>query len=185
MRIEQLKIEDYKQVIQNAITNREECLLYAMLPKNIVYKGKGEIDEEYCQEHDFDVYNSIDFGGGIVGFEGDLIFVVLKQGGWGIGEQLGLLVKDYLTNCGLNASIANNDILIDDAYKVASYSSANTGDGFIYTAIQITFNADNEIIRHICKKDSVKIPRGLTYYNIDKDDLLYNILNYIERTRNE
>ena len=181
----ELKLADYVQVISTAIANKQPCCLYAVLPKNIVYKGKGEIDKEYCQEHNIEIYNSVDFGGGIVGFEGDLVFIILKQDGWNIGEELGVLVKDYLVDCGLNANIANNDVLIDDIYKVASYSSANTGDGFIYTAIQITFNADNEIIRHICKKDSVKIPRGLTYYNIDKDDLLHNILNYIERTHNE
>lgn len=172
MQNELLKIEDYIQVISNNIANKQEVCMYAVLPKNIVYKGKGEIDEEYCQEHNVEVYNSIDYGGGIVGFEGDIVFIVLKQDGWNIGEELGALVKDYLVEQGLNTTIANNDVLIDDIYKVASYSSADTGDGFIYTAIQITFNADNEIIRHICKKDSVKIPRGLSYYNINKDELL-------------
>lgn len=179
----ELKLANYVQVISTTIANKQPCCLYAVLPKNIVYKGKGEIDKEYCQEHNIEIYNSVDFGGGIVGFEGDLVFIILKQDGWNIGEELGVLVKDYLTNCGLNASIANNDILIDDTYKVASYSSANVGDEFIYTAIQITFNADNEIIRHICKKDSVKIPRGLSYYDIDKIATLQFMLQEIEKIK--
>lgn len=178
MRTIELKLADYVQVISSAIAEKHSCCLYAVLPKNIVYKGKGKIDEEYCQEHGFEIYNSIDFGGGIVGFEGDIVLIVLKQDGWNIGEELGVLVKDYLVEQGLNATIANNDVLIDDIYKVASYSSANTGNGFIYTAIQITFNADNEIIRRICKKDSVKIPCGLSYYNIDKNELLELVKNF-------
>lgn len=172
MRIEQLKIEDYKQVIQNAITNQEECLMYAVLPKNIIYKGKGEIDEKYAMAHNFEIYNSIDFGNGIVGFKGDIVLVIIKKEGWNIGQTIIQELIDYLRSQGLNATEDNNDILIDGIYKVASYSSTNIGNNFIYTGVQVTFNADAGIIRNICKKNSVKIPKGLNEYNIDNQKIL-------------
>lgn len=182
MMIKQLKIEDYKQVIQDAITNKEECLLYAILPSNIIYKGKGEIDEQYAIANGFDIYNSVDFGCGIVGFEGDIVLVIIKQDGWILGEQVINRLAEFLYKEGLNVTVDNNDILIDGVYKVASYSSTKIGDNVIYTGIQVTFNANADIIRHICKKDSVKVPRGLGYYGLNNQsilDVLFTIIGGI------
>lgn len=179
MQSNELILDTYKDVINIAVQNKQETSFYAILPKNIVYKGKGGINEEYCKEHDIDIYNSIDFGGGIVGFKGDIVFIVIKQDGFEIDKQLAEIVNDFLIKQGLNTKYDNNDILVDDIYKVASYSSTNIGDNVIYNAIQITFNADPEIIKEICKKDSVKIPRGLNFYNINENELLQTILNYV------
>lgn len=180
MKIQELYLKDYQQTIKEAIQNKEDIVLWAVLPKNIVYQGKGEIDAKYCKKHDIDVYKSVDFGGGIVGFNGDIVLVILKQEGWDVGVKIIEKVKDYLTESGLNAGYNNNDILIDGIYKVASHSSVNVGDRFIYTGVQITFNADPEIIKHICMKNSVKVPRGLSYYSVDKNKILEFIIDYLQ-----
>lgn len=181
MQIEELFINNYKEVISNAIKNRQDTALYAILPKNIVYRGKGEINEEYCKQNNFEIYNSVDFGGGIVGFQGDIVIVVLKHEGWNVGEQFISILNEYLHNQGINSTIEGNDIMIDGIYKTSSHSSTNVGNNCIYTGIQITFNADPEIIKHICLKDSVKIPRGLNYYQIDKQEILNLVFNFFEK----
>lgn len=178
MKLQQLYIEDYQDVIRNGILSQQDCGFYAILPRNIVYKGVGDIDEQYCQEHDFQVYNSVDFGGGIVGFEGDIVIVIVKHEGWKVGENFMKTLNEYLQKQGLNSSLDGNDIMIDGIYKCASCSSVNISDRNIYTGIQITFNADADIIKHICKKESVKIPKGLNKYNINNQDVLQFVFEY-------
>lgn len=172
MEINELHLNDYVEIIKNAIANQQDSCFYSILPKNIVYRGKGDIDEKYCKANGFEIYNSIDFGGGIVGFEGDIVLVILKSEGWALGINLMQVVCNYLRDIKhLNATIEGNDILIDGIYKVASFSSVNVGNRVIYTGIQVTFSADKGIIDHICLKGSVKIPRGLNYYSVTNSEV--------------
>ena len=78
-------------------------------------------------------------------------------------------LKNYLTDKGLNCKIAENDLLVD-GYKCGSYMSRNI-DGVIYTAIHISINMDVDLIKSICTKPMVKIPKGLSEFGITTDEI--------------
>lgn len=181
MIIEELKIDTFENTISDNISKKQECVLYSLIPSNIVYKGKGTIDEDYAQEHGYIVYNSVDFGGGLVATKNDLVLVIIKKEGWLIGLNLIETLINYLKQKGINATLENNDVIIDDIYKVASFSSTNIGNRFIYTGLQCTFNPNVEDIKNICKyKPMKKIPKGLSDYNITSKELLEILLDKFE-----
>lgn len=175
MKVEELEFENYKETIAEAIANKEEAFFYSIIPQNIIYKGKGEIDEEFARKSGYDIYNSIDFGGGIVATKGDIVLVIIKQEGWKVGEQIIEQVKEILQEKGISAEIDGNDILIANKYKCASHSSTHIGNRAVYTGVQICFHADPDIIKRICKKESKKIPIGLSNFGIDNTELLVRI----------
>jgi len=182
MEIKQIFINDYKNVITDYITKKtQDIALYGIIPKHIVLKGKGEINLNYCYQNNIEVYESVDFGGGIVASPGDISLIILKHNGWDIGKELLTFIKDFLIQKGLKATIDSNDIVIDEKYKVASYSSVNLGNNYIYSGFQLSFNVNIDFIRKICLKPSVKIPKGLSEYSIYPQEVL-NIL--FERLKN-
>lgn len=180
MKKQELLIKNYRDVIDRAIRNREEIALYSIIPSNIIYKGKGEINEQVAQANGYEIYNSIDFGGGIVATRGDVVIIIIKQDGWSVGQEFLDLVIGLLKGKGLNATQDSNDILIDGKYKVASFSSVNVGDATIYTGIQVCFHADAELIGQICLKHSTKIPKGLADYQVAQYEIINILDNYIK-----
>lgn len=180
MNIKELKIETFKQEIQNAIIHKESNIFYSIIPTNIVYAGKGDIDLEYCQNNNYLVYNSVDFGKGLVATKGDIVIVVIKENGWEDYKTIAKVTINYLKSKGVNAEINSNDIIVDDKYKVASYSSVNIGNNYIYTGFQATFNPNIKDIESICKKKCKRLPKGLSEYKINAQDLLAEILDSIK-----
>lgn len=180
MIIEELKIENFQETIMKYIQNKTECMLYSFIPRNIVYKGKGVINEQYCVEHDYLIYPSIDFGGGIVATKNDLVVIIIKKDAWTLGNEIITKLIDYLSIKNINAKLVNNDIIIDDIYKSASFSSVNIGDGYIYTGIQCTFNPNVEDIKNICNnKPMKKIPKGLSEYGVYGQEILNLLRNKV------
>lgn len=176
MNISELRLETFEYTIGDAIRNKQECVLYSLIPANIVYAGKGTIDYDYCRSHNYIVYPSVDFGKGLVATKGDIVIVAITKDGWTEHLKIANVVIQYLKQRGINVSLKSNDIMIDDKYKVASYSSINIGDNVIYTGFQVTFNPNVEDIEAICKRPLTKIPKGLKDYGIVSQDLLNRIL---------
>lgn len=182
MKFEELKVENFKERIAEAVQQKEEIMLYAFAPHNLIYKGKGNINSPLAKRLGYDIYNTYDFGGGIVAAQGDIVLVIIKQEGWEIGKNIiEYATKKLREEFGLNAEFIDNDILVDKKYKVGSFSSTNIGDRYIYTGVQICFHADPDIITQICLKNSPnKIPRGLSYYNIANTDLMPFVLGFCD-----
>lgn len=180
MKKQELQINNYRDTISWAIRNKDEIALYSIIPSNIIYKGKGQINEEVATQNGYEIYNSIDFGGGIVATRGDVIIIIIKKDGWTIGEEFMNLLAQHLQGKGLRAEKSGNDILIDGIYKVASFSSVNIGDSTIYTGIQVCFTADSDLIRQICLKNSTKVPKGLSEYKINQSEIINILNNYIK-----
>lgn len=179
MKIDILTNINYIERIKQGIINKEEVFLYGCTQYPVVLKGQGEINEEYCRNNNIEVYPSFNAGGTIIMDKGDVDIVVLKKDGWDVGKYLGDNILQYLKNKGINASSDANDILIDGKYKVASYSSINLGDTinpYIYTAGHISINPNLKMIKCICKKEMVKIPKGLGNYSITTEEMVALVL---------
>lgn len=172
MKIDILTNENYIERIKQGILNQEEVFLYGCTQYPVVLKGQGAINEQYCKENNIEVYNSFNAGGTIIMDKGDVDIVALKKEGWKIGEELGNKILGYLKDKGLNITNDGNDILVDGKYKVASYSSINLGNGYIYTAGHISINPNVDMIKCICLKEMVKIPKGLGDYGITTEEIV-------------
>ena len=179
MKIDILTNINYVERIKQGIINKEEVFLYGCTQYPVVLKGQGDIDEQYCKNNNIEIYSSFNAGGTIIMDKGDIDIVILKEKGWDIGKYLGEQILQYLQAKAINVSLEGNDILVDGIYKVASYSSINLGDAinpYIYTAGHISINPNLEMIKCICKKEMVKIPKGLGEYGITTEEMVALVL---------
>jgi hypothetical protein len=71
---------------------------------------------------------------------------------------------------GLEVVQDNNDILVD-GYKVFSTSKASYNHSIIFCAVHISINCDTDLVRKICTKPMVKIPKGLSEYGITTEEM--------------
>ena len=118
---------------------------------------------------DIEVLHTQHMGGCIINFTGDVCVYNFQDDFNDFGQTFMCKLKNYLMGKGLNCKIAENDLLVD-GYKCGSYMSRNI-DGVIYTAIHISINMDVDLIKSICTKPMVKIPKGLSEFGITTDEI--------------
>ncbi len=135
---------------------------------------QGDCDTQYCEEHSIPVYLMERSGGTIVCSGGNIGISVITpvKRGWQTSAFMTTLTE-YLQNKGLDAKCAGNDILIE-GFKVASSAEIRVGDDLknVYSTYQISINQDIEAIKHICKKEMVKIPKALSDYGITTEEIV-------------
>lgn len=81
-----------------------------------------------------------------------------------------LFFTQYLKNKGINAQQIDNDILIDNLYKVCGTTHCFV-DNFYLSAVHISISVNLDNIKKICTKPMVKIPKGLADYGITGDEV--------------
>lgn len=166
---------DIEKELTNLINNRIEDCIYVVHKNPLVFKSKyGELNEEYCSEKNINICNSFNMGGIIVANVDDIDVGITKEEGWRVGKELLEFLKTSLEKLIPNKiSIDNNDLIIDDKYKVISYASINSNNRLIYTCVHISFNPDIELINNVCLKKMIKIPRGLSDFGITREEVIY------------
>lgn len=137
----------------------------------VIVSNSHEINDEYVRQTGFAVWNSRNFGGTIVAFPGDIDIGILKKDGFSVGKEFLQSMINKLSLLIQNIEIIGNDIIIDGKYKTISYASINVGDNYVYTVIHISLNPNVEIIKKICTKQMIKIPKGLIDYGLTTEDL--------------
>ena len=86
-------------------------------------------------------------------------------------------LKQYLINNNIDCEYQGNDLIVDGIYKVASYSTRRYGD-ILFTAFHIAINVNLEMIKKVCTKPMVKIPKGLSEYGIETFIIKKMFLNF-------
>ena len=182
---EMISLKDSKQYLKMALLAKEDMEAYYLYKEVVVIdSNKHEINYEYVASNDIMIWNIGNTGGTIVECIGDIGIVVLKKQGWDIGKRFLMYLKSKISEKVENVEINGNDIIIDGKYKVASCASVNLGDNVIYTAIHLSYNPDIELIKNICTKSMIKIPKGLKEYGFTLNDLK-NIVNGWETVINK
>jgi lipoate-protein ligase A len=151
------------------------------------YGNNNDCDLEYCKQNNIPVYNIDRCGGTIVCSPGTIGVALITNvdGGWQCEKMLKTF-SEYLRNKGIDCVVSNNDILIDGFKVVASMEWRVCDDlSKIYSAILLSYDVDIEAIRHICKKEMVKIPKGLKDFGLTQDELVLWCKNYFENLENE
>ena len=172
MFVEEVYNYNLKENVTNAIINNKKCFLYFVPQKTTVFVGYGHsIDEKQIKDLDIEVFNLNNEGGVIVSNKGSLIIGSFFDNAREFQEQLAIEICRLLMSKGYKAQIVDNDIIVDDTYKVASFSSRRFGRA-CFGAFQISFTQNMDLIKLLCKKRMVKIPRGLGEYGIEFDDVM-------------
>lgn len=169
---------DYLKELPNLISNKNETVF--VTSKGIsVLKGADNLNEEYCNNNNLNIYKTHQFGGTIINFENDLCVADYQPAHNNFGMRIMEGIKDYLASKDIHSIINENDVLIEGKYKVASYMSTFI-NGCLYTAIHISIDMNLEIIKNICTKPMKKIPKGLSEYGITQNEMKNLILKLKE-----
>lgn len=170
-----MKVIEFKEYINNLeyyLTTKEEINVIVYANKDYVLNGvENSLNEEYCLENDVEILHTKHMGGTIVNFKEDICVGNFQNGFNDFGDKFNELLIKYFEEKGLNVSLHGNDILIDNEYKVSSYSSVNI-NGRLYTAFHISIGMDIDLIKNICQKEMVKIPKGLSEYGITTEEIV-------------
>lgn len=159
-------IEGFNEII-NA---KRECAVYGIPDGHFVFKGTSDlINLEYCEGHQINLLQIPNEGGVIVLSEGDFEIGIFKYNGWDIHTDLIEFFQRELSKTIQNIIVLDNDLIVDDIYKVAGLSSRHLGNNYVYTAMHISVNVDLDLINNICTKEMKKIPKGLSDYGITTD----------------
>lgn len=167
------EIETLNQHLQ---AQEEYAVLIQHTDTEISHGWENDYNKEYCKQRAIPCHNLQRGGGTIVYSKGNVsvgfIYNNRKYKRFMLVEMINNL-KDYFVSKGLNAEVNHNDILID-GYKVASCWGHNYGDGYqwTYELVQISINQDLDVIKNVCQKPMVKVPKGLGEYGITTDEIV-------------
>lgn len=170
--------------IDNFIKSENEvCKITIMDNTEAIYIDEGTCDLEWCK------HNSIPFArqtyfsnaGCIIAVKGNIfIDAKVKVNGENITDVFSKELCKYFISKGLTSvRCDNNDVLIDN-YKVASGCESTIGN-FNYMGYQISINQDLEIIKNVCKKEMVKVPKALSDYGITTDEMSKFCINFFNK----
>ena len=161
-----------KNTILNILTNEIECVVLGIDDKSYVICGNNQVQLSNKLIGKTELIQVPNAGGIIVTSKGDIeLGHFSKDLRNNFNKALANNLVQYLIQNNINASIAGNDILIDDAYKVASFSST-CYNNILYSAFHVSINIDLELIRDICTKPMSKIPKGLSSYGIETNTIM-------------
>lgn len=177
----ELNKDNAMDVLRQAASESGTTVICGTPDTTLVLKGRGEFNEEYTTANNIKVIEGINIGNPIILFEGDVEYGLFVDNG-GNREMQYLLDQTiaYLQRKGLNATLDNNDILIDNTYKVCGCALTILPNNRIYYAIHISINVDIEVIKNICQKPMIKIPKGLSDYGITTAEVRDFIINLVE-----
>lgn len=186
MEIIELTAQNITEGFNDIIDNKKQCFVYGIPDKTYVFKGTDDMcDCNYCINNNIEILSIPNGGGAIVLNSGDVEIGIFKDNGWNIINDFMDALCEKLKQKILNVKVVGNDLIIDEKYKCCGSSSRNLGDAknpYIYTAIHISLAVNLDLIGYICKKEMVKIPKGLKDWGISTPDVLkmvFEIINQI------
>lgn len=175
-----IKMNEIKDEIKRLMLNNNEEILYCISDGLYIFRGlDGAVKDKYLRGS-HNIFELGQSGGTIVSSKGDIEMAFFKYDGWNQAQTWLNLIAEYLKSRGLNITVIGNDIIADDKYKVGAYGSLHLGNKKIFSTIQISINADADLINDICLKPMVKIPKGLSEYGITTEEMELAIININE-----
>ena len=158
--------------------------LSVILPIDVLsvnYGNANDINKDFCDQKHIHYRYENRSGGCMVFFPGNIIIHSVYSGTTFLKQHhyLNDLVI-YLKNKNIIATTNNNDLLVGGLKAVGTVSEIlpTPYEGKIYFAVQISINADADLISKICKKPAKKIPGALSNYNITTEEIMQFTLDW-------
>lgn len=167
-------VDDIKVELPKYLSEGNEGIFLYSPKSTVVFCGLGaHVNENYCSRHNIPVIQSLNGGGAIVSFCGDLDIAVLSKDStvYPRGDMFHSLLE-YLSRFVPDIQVNKNDITIGGVYKILGLARIRVSNELTYTVIHININSDLEAIKNICKKPMVKIPKGLSEYGITAQGII-------------
>lgn len=171
-----MKILEFKQYIEelpNLLKNKNEKVLVLSNKTYILNGLYPSCNYDYCKERNLEILETQHFGGTIVNGSGDICIGLYNdfdsldiQVGWVFMRK----IISFLKSKSLDIVEDENDVMIN-GYKTVSWMSTKIND-CMYTAIHIPFNLDMGLIKNVCTKEMVKVPKGLDEFGIDRNEMI-------------
>lgn len=182
MKAEQIYENNIVEKILNSILNKQEGLFYFVADETIAFPGYGNpINKDICDANNIKVISLPNEGGIIVSGPGSIsIGHFSKDLGNTFNKDLTNCLISWLQDLNLNVTLYGNDILIDNTYKVASSGTRNF-DGILFSTFHISYSVDIDLIKQICTKPMIKIPKGLEEFGISQKQLEQVLWGYYDR----
>ena len=182
----QINVFDIETELLNAANRKQNDVFYVVhTTPTIFVSNSEEYNKQFALDNNLNICHTYNMGGTIVTNSGDIDIAIYHKNGWDIGQKVLEIIRQYLTQYIDNIAICDNDLLVDNKYKIASYASINCGDDVIYSAIHISLQPDLDLINNICTKPMHKIPRGLGAYGLNINNLLQIIDNQLPNILSE
>lgn len=177
------EVEYVKDVEPNVLKeDKEETSIIVLDKTEVLYCKEGTCFTDYCEENKIPYVQQSIFKnpGCIVGVKGN-IFLGVKRKIKPIPFSIKFVRElcRYFHKKGLKVRTNGNDVLIDN-FKVASGCLVPV-KGYYYMGFQISINQDLELIKKVCNKPMVKIPKGLGEYGITTEEMVEFCENYFEK----
>lgn len=155
-----------KEAIRNAVRGS----YYSITEKPIVFCNiLKNINQEDCKALGYDICEGLYGGGVLVSNKGDLVFISFNDNDNGLIQGFCESLVEWLKSRGLNATLDNNDVLVD-GYKVCGTVVSRYGYiDFSGAFVAVDVNLDH--IKQICKKQMVKVPKGLADFGVTSEEL--------------
>ena len=153
------------------------CLIVSFDTSEITYGDIDDYNSEYITQNNIPLYDIARDGGTIVHSPGDIGVIFITDVRYDLIHNKFLnALKTFIENKLDNShtvTLDTNDILVD-GYKVASGVEKCAGVLFrkLYAAFQLSLNVDLELIQNVCNKEMVKTPKGMSEFNITREELL-------------
>ncbi len=169
-------IKEFCNNIEKYKTDKKEHLTIVVQQQDeVTYGFENDCNIDYCIKNNIPHYNRSGAGGCIVHAKGSIgINHIYSHDKY--PEFLSvLMIKDlleYFQNKGLNAVLDGNDILID-GYKVASCAENNLPPDYRWcnSVVLISINQNIGLIKNVCLKPMVKVPKALSDYGITTEEM--------------
>lgn len=175
--MKKIEFKEYVERLSAFLQNQEEQLYYVYGNKPYVLSNGSEFNESYCLENNLEIIRTNHNGGTIISSKNDIYIVFISTRNNNFGTRLCNEILEFLKLKNINASYDGNDIMVDGKYKVAANSKIKINDMY-YTAVAFFITADVETIKNVCTKPMEKIPRGLDYYDIDREEVIQFVTNF-------
>lgn len=163
--------------IQTCIQQGVNSVNLALAPYTCIMAGTStEINHQYIQEHNVKLLPIPYSGGCIIVAPGDVQIAYITSHVEDLFLQSFLSkFAGWLRGRGVNATLRNNDVVIDKNKKVACVAQNVFPNNMALKVIHVSINIDADLIANVCQKDTLKIPTGLSSYGITTEEV-YNEL---------
>lgn len=168
--METVEFKKYIEILPELLQSDNRTVLVTSDKIYVLNGVENSLNFDYCGQNNIEILQTRHFGGTIVNFKDDLCVGNYQKRFNDFGEKFTDTLNNFFISNGLNSCIEGNDILVD-GYKVASSMSTNV-NGTLYTAFHITVNCDLELIKKVCTKPMVKVPKALTDFGITKQEII-------------
>lgn len=181
MKIIELDENNVVREITSFIVNQKEGIVYGIPKYTSVFCGRNNnLNVEYCKQYNIKLLQFPNEGGVIVVNKGDFdighFSYDIKNT---FNKDFANYIIKYLKSFGLDAEFIGNDLILEKTYKCGSYSSRQYGN-LMYSAFHISIGMNIELIKNICIKPMIKIPKGLKDYGINTNQIYELFKSFLE-----